>query len=239
MTNLILNGVDAMPQGGKLTIATAHVGDQVVVTIADTGVGMTDEVKRHVFDPFFTTKGARGTGLGLSVTYGIVSRHGGEIQVDSAPGSGTTFTLTFPVASEVPASEAPGASVAPTTAPLRCLVIDDEKDIADAIQDILEAYGHKVSTSEPEAALDHVQSDDFDLVITDLAMPGITGWQVNEAVKRRHPDVPVILMSGFGVEIDGDERRRQRVDAVLAKPIAIDDLLTAVAAVTSKRRPSA
>jgi signal transduction histidine kinase len=238
MTNLILNGVDAMPQGGQLTLTTAHVGDQVVVTIADTGGGMTEEVKRHLFDPFFTTKGPRGTGLGLSVSYGIVTRHGGQIRVDSTPGSGTTFTLTFPVATEVPEMESPGTIPIPTTASLRCLVVDDEKDIAEAIQDILQVYGHDVVTSDPVTALDLLQSDSFDVIITDLAMPGVTGWQVSEAAKRQHPDVPVILMSGFGIEIDAEERRRQRIDAVLPKPIAIDDLLRAVATVTTRRRPS-
>jgi signal transduction histidine kinase len=239
MTNLILNGLDAMPQGGQLTLATTHTGEHVVVTITDTGIGMTEEVKRHLFDPFFTTKGPRGTGLGLSVTYGIVTRHGGQIQVDSAPGAGTTFTLTFPVATEVPETAAPAASPAPTTRSLRCLVVDDENDIAEAIQDILHTYGHDVITSDGGSALNHVQSGNYDVVITDLAMPGITGWQVSEAVKRQRPDVPVILMSGFGIEIDADERRRQRIDAVLPKPIAVDDLLAAVAAVVAQRGRSA
>jgi CheY-like chemotaxis protein len=239
MTNLILNGLDAMPQGGKLTLTTARAGDRVVVTIGDTGIGMTDEVKRHLFDPFFTTKGPRGTGLGLSVTYGIVTRHGGQIEVASTPGVGTVFTLTFPVATEIPATDAPQAAPAPTTQSLRCLVVDDENDIAEAIQDILHTYGHDVITSDAGAALDHVQSGNYDVVITDLAMPGITGWQVSEAVKRQRPDVPVILMSGFGIEIDADERKRQRIDAVLPKPIAVDDLLTAVANVVAQRGRSA
>jgi signal transduction histidine kinase/ActR/RegA family two-component response regulator len=239
MTNLILNGLDAMPQGGKLTLTTARAGDRVVITIADTGVGMTDEVKRHLFDPFFTTKGPRGTGLGLSVTYGIVTRHSGHIEVASTPGVGTVFTLTFPVATEIPATDAPETTPTPTTQSLRCLVVDDENDIAEAIQDILHTYGHDVITSDAGAALDHVQSGNYDVVITDLAMPGITGWQVSEAVKRQRPDVPVILMSGFGIEIDADERKRQRIDAVLPKPIAVDDLLTAVATVIAQRGRSA
>jgi CheY-like chemotaxis protein len=239
MTNLILNGLDAMPQGGRLTLTTARAGEHVVVTITDTGVGMTEEVKRHLFDPFFTTKGPRGTGLGLSVTYGIVTRHGGQIEVASTPGAGTTFTLTFPVATELPPADVPAETPAPTTPSLRCLVVDDENDIAEAIQDILRTYGHDVITSDGGTALHHVQSGNYDVVITDLAMPGITGWQVSEAVKRQHPDVPVILMSGFGIEIDAEERRRQRIDAVLPKPIAVDDLLTAVATVVAQRGRSA
>jgi signal transduction histidine kinase/CheY-like chemotaxis protein len=235
MTNLILNGLDAMPEGGELALTTAHQGDEVVVTIRDTGVGMSDEVKRHVFDPFFTTKGPRGTGLGLSVTYGIVSRHGGDIRVETTPGAGTTFTLTFPVPKETPAAETQAPADVPAMRSLRCLVIDDEQDIAEAIKDILIAYGHEVVTSDPPAALSHVHSQFFDVVITDLAMPGVTGWQVNEAVKRQHPGIPVILMSGFGIAIDAEERERQKIDAVLPKPIGIDDLLTALANVTTGR----
>ncbi|MBM3218626.1 MAG: response regulator [Candidatus Rokubacteria bacterium] len=239
MTNLILNGVDAMPQGGRLTVATAHGGDRVTVTIADTGIGMTDEVKRHLFDPFFTTKGPRGTGLGLSVTYGIVSRHGGEITVDSAPDAGTTFLLSFPVATAAPEREAPPAALAPPAPGLRCLVVDDEADIAEAIRDILEAYGHEVVTGDPPTALEQLEDGRFDVVIADLAMQGVTGWQVSEAAKLQQPEVPVILMSGFGIEIDAEERRRRRIDAVLSKPIAIEDLLTAIAAVTGPRARSA
>jgi signal transduction histidine kinase/CheY-like chemotaxis protein len=233
MTNLILNALDAMPEGGTLTLSTALVDERIEVAVADTGVGMPLEVREKVFDPFFTTKGPQGTGLGLSMTYGIISRHGGSIAVESEPGQGSTFRLSLPRGADVQPVPAP---VVPSSAPpvraLRCLVVDDEPAVRAVIADILESAGHAVEQlGDGGEAIARFAAEPFDLVVTDLAMPRVSGWQVARAVKQVAPRVPVFLVSGFGVELTAEERRAHGVDLVLVKPLQIQEILDAVAEV--------
>jgi signal transduction histidine kinase len=239
MTNLILNALDAMPEGGILSLATHASGMHVEVTVADTGVGMSESVKEKIFDPFFTTKGPRGTGLGLSMTYGILVRHDAHIAVTSAPGQGTIFRLTFsalPPDAEVLTLPAP-PSPAPI-APLRCLVIDDEEAVARILSDILASAGHTpVVFTDPAAALARAASERFDVVFTDLAMPGLSGWEVARSIKAVTPDSVVILMTGYGVELSHDEQPNHGVDAVLTKPAGVTAILEAVARVAPRRDP--
>ena len=240
-TNLILNAVDAMPEGGALTLGTALVDGQVVATVTDTGMGIPAAVRDRIFDPFFTTKGPQGTGLGLSMTYGIVSRHGGAITVDSAEQRGTTFRLAFPPAvgeTTVAAVRAPAAESAPGRS-VRCLVVDDEPSVRTVLADILAAAGHQVVDLEDGAeAIARFRAEPFDLVLTDLAMPRVSGWQVARAVKHAAPTVPVFLVTGFGVELTADERRANGVDGVLVKPLQIQEILDAVAEVGRTRPPA-
>jgi signal transduction histidine kinase/CheY-like chemotaxis protein len=232
MTNLVLNALDAMPEGGTLTLSTALVGDCVEVMVADTGVGMTPEVREKVFDPFFTTKGPQGTGLGLSMTYGIVSRHGGTIVVESEPGAGSTFRLSLPRGVETQAEPPAPPAQAPAVRSLRCLVVDDEPPVRAVLGDILESAGHSVVTlGDGAEAIERFSSEPFDLVVTDLAMPRVSGWQVARAVKQVAPKVPVFLVTGFGVELSAEERQAHGVDIVLVKPLQIQEILDAVAEV--------
>jgi len=226
MTNLILNALDAMPDGGTLTLTTALVDERVEVVVADTGVGMAPEVREKVFDPFFTTKGPQGTGLGLSMTYGIVS------------GQGSTFRLSFPRGSDVqPAPPGPAPS-APAVRALRCLVVDDEPPVRAVLGDILESAGHSVVTlGDGAEAIARFAAETFDLVVTDLAMPRVSGWQVARAVKQAAPQVPVFLVTGFGVELSAEERRAHGVDLVLVKPLQIQEILDAVADVARTQPP--
>ncbi len=236
MTNLILNAVDAMPEGGALTLATALVDERVEVSVADTGVGMTPEVREKVFDPFFTTKGPQGTGLGLSMTYGIISRHGGSIDVETEVGRGSTFRLSLPRGSDVQPAPAAPVPETPAVRALRCLVVDDEPPVRAVIGDILESAGHIVVTlSDGGEAIARFAAEPFDLVVTDLAMPRVSGWQVARAVKHAKPQVPVFLVSGFGVELSPEERRAHGVDLVLVKPLQIQEILDAVAEVARAR----
>jgi CheY-like chemotaxis protein len=234
LTNLILNAVDAMPDGGTLTLATRAAETTVSLSLSDTGTGMTPDVQPLIFDPFFTTKGPSGTGLGLSITYGIVSRHGGQIRVESAEGQGTTFQLTFPVSTVAaepprPAAHEPGAA-------LRCLVVDDEQPVLEVIGDILTAGGHSaVLVADGAEAIRRFEAEPFDIVFTDLAMPGVNGWQVARAVKDHAPSVPVLLVTGWGVELSPDELRGKGIDALLSKPVQFDDILAAVAAFAPRR----
>jgi GAF domain-containing protein/CheY-like chemotaxis protein len=236
LTNLVLNAVDAMPSGGTLTLRTSATEGQVTVEVADTGTGIPEHIRQKIFDPFFTTKGPKGTGLGLSMAYGILARHSGRITVESEEGRGTTFRLVFPASDQVAEATLPPASPAGATVPLRCLVVDDEQEVAEVVVDILTAAGHTaVMEGSGQAAVARLAAERFDLVFTDLAMPGMTGWQVARAVKDRAPEVPVVMMSGFGVEVAPEELRTNGVDLVLAKPLQIRDVLSAVATIERMR----
>jgi len=230
MTNIILNAVDAMPRGGTLMITTAVVDGHAEITVRDTGTGMTPAVREKIFDPFFTTKGPQGTGLGLSMTYGIVSRHGASIAVESAEGQGSLFRLTFQPAAAVESPAATAAAPAPAPRSLHCLVVDDEEPVRTVLADILESAGHTVVTEgDGAAAITRFRDERFDLVLTDLAMPRVSGWQVALAIKAAAPLTPVFLVTGFGVELSADERRAHGVDQILVKPLQMQDILDAVA----------
>jgi GAF domain-containing protein/CheY-like chemotaxis protein len=238
LTNLILNAVDAMPEGGVLTLTTGAEGGEGVVTVADTGVGIPDALRARIFDPFFTTKGPHGTGLGLSMTYGIVERHGGRIGVESAEGQGTTFRLTFPAgapAEPAVAEPTPGAPADIGTS-LRCLVVDDEPVVGAMLGDVLESGGHRaVVLTDGGEAIARFGAEAFDVVFTDLAMPRVSGWQVARAIKEMAPTVPVFLVTGFGVELSEEERRTHAVDLVLVKPLQIHTILDVVAQAVQRR----
>jgi CheY-like chemotaxis protein len=226
-----------MPEGGTLTLATTLADERVEIAVADSGVGMAPEVRDKVFDPFFTTKGPQGTGLGLSMTYGIVSRHGGSIAVESEPGRGSTFRLSLPRGADVqPEPPAPIPVSSPPVRALRCLVVDDEPSVRAVIADMLESAGHTVvQLGDGGEAISRVAAEPFDLVVTDLAMPRVSGWQVARAVKQLSPRVPVFLVTGFGVELTTEERRAHGIDLVLVKPLEIQDILDAVAEVARAR----
>ncbi|HET9299358.1 MAG TPA: response regulator [Candidatus Polarisedimenticolaceae bacterium] len=237
-TNLVLNAVDAMPSGGSLRLACRREGQRVVATVADTGTGMTEEVQRQIFDPFFTTKGSRGMGLGMSVVYGILTRHGVEIDVATAVNRGTTFTLRFEVTDQAlqPAG-GDGAAMPQLLRPGRILVIDDEAEIVEIVKDVLSAEGHEVATAlNGHAGLATARQTRFDLVFTDLGMPDMTGWEVAERVREHSPQSAVVLVTGWGATLDPDEVRRHGVEAVLNKPFEIDELVRIAASLLTRAR---
>jgi GAF domain-containing protein/ActR/RegA family two-component response regulator len=230
MTNLILNAVDAMPRGGTLTVSSTVVDDRVELAVSDTGVGIPAAVKERIFDPFFTTKGPQGTGLGLSMTYGILSRHGARIAVESEEGHGSTFRITFPRGEPLVTSPPVPTDEPAAVESLRCLVVDDERSVATVLGDVLEASGHRVVVlTDGAEAIARVQQEPFDVVFTDLAMPRVSGWDVAHAVKASAPGVPVFLVTGFGVELSAAERRAHGVAEVFSKPLRIEDITRAVA----------
>jgi GAF domain-containing protein/CheY-like chemotaxis protein len=237
MTNLILNAVDAMPTGGTLTLTTALENNEVVVTVADSGVGIPEAIRGKIFDPFFTTKGPQGTGLGLSMTYGILSRHGGRITVESHVGRGTAFRLTFAPGEALDLDgPAPEPEPTPLGVSLRCLVVDDEEEVGTVLGDVLTTGGHRVVVlTDGGEAIARFRAEPFDLVFTDLAMPRVSGWQVAQAVKEIAPTVPVVLVTGFGVELSAEERQIHGVDLVVVKPLKIQDVLDVVARVARRR----
>lgn len=232
VTNLLFNALDAMPQGGTVTITLRHVqterGGVVLLTMTDTGVGIPDSVKARIFDPFFTTKGTRGTGLGLSMVHGIVRRHHGEILVASEERRGTTITISLPIAVEIPTvvmSEVTALPSVPYCA--RILVIDDDPLGVEILMAFLQTLGHEavVATGGPEG-LRLMETNKFDLVLTDLGMPEMSGWDVAQAAKTRLPSLPVVLVTGWGDHIDPSRLAGTGVDVVLTKPYTLSDLGT-------------
>jgi GAF domain-containing protein/CheY-like chemotaxis protein len=228
LTNLVLNAVDALPQGGDIRIATQVHDEHVELSVSDTGIGMSESVRRRIFEPFFSTKGPSGTGLGLAMVYGIVSRHGGEILVSSTEGAGSTFTIRLPAGRVTPARRS-GESL-PGAEAVRVLVIDDEPLVRETLGEILRQQHHDVVVADDGASgLARFREGAFDLVMTDLAMPGMSGWQVAQAVKAARPRVPVVLVTGWGVEVQADQLHTHGVDRVMAKPFRFEDVQEVVA----------
>lgn len=230
LTNLIFNAVDAMPQGGVVTITTRPQNGHVVLTVADTGTGMTDEVRRRCMDPFFTTKGKAGTGLGLSMVHGIVRRHEGKIEIETSLGKGTTFTIRLPVQSRAVARVDETPTVRSAVRSVHVLVVDDEPMVREIESEYLKAEGHtvEVAASGPEG-LEKFRATRFDVVVLDRAMPVMSGDQLAVAIKEIAPRVPVILLSGFGSMMQAAGEKPDGVDYVLGKPVTLQDLAQTVA----------
>jgi CheY-like chemotaxis protein len=222
VTNLILNAIDAMPAGGTLIIRS-HVerGDTVVLTVSDTGTGMPEAVRKRVFDPFFTTKGEAGTGLGLSVSYSIVKRHNGEMRVDSLLGRGTTFTIVLPVA-VAPASEPSLDLDAPGGRRGRILLVDNDAQVLSILTEMLKEAGHDViAVSSGAAAMDVFRPGTFDVVLTNIGMVGMTGWEVAQRIRAHDRNVPVAFITGWGLHEEDQERcRHLGIHHVLFKPVS-------------------
>jgi CheY-like chemotaxis protein len=199
--------------------------------VSDSGIGMSDDVRRKCLEPFFTTKGDRGSGLGLGMVYGIVHRHDGTLAITSAPGRGTTVTLAFPAAEDGVASRAAAAPQA-LTAPMHVLVVDDKAAARDLLQELLEADGHVVApVSTGLEAATRLRETAFDLVVTDRSMPAMSGDELARIVKESATPVPVIMITGFGVLMTSAEERPFGVDLVLPKPVTRAALRQALAAV--------
>lgn len=223
--NLVFNALDAMPEGGSLKITCAAEADILRVSFADTGLGMSDEVRERIFEPFYTTKGAQGTGLGLFVSYGIIERHGGAITVESEQGRGTLFQITLPRAEECDSTQAERASRQRTENALRVLVVDDEPFVREALADILRELGHAVrEAASGREALSILERESFDAVFSDLSMPEIDGWELAREVKRRDPRTRVAIVTGYGKDTPLPESDASTADAIIGKPFAFDQI---------------
>jgi len=232
LVNLVFNAVDAMPQGGTLTLSTRGSAGTVEIAVADTGVGMSEEVRSRVFDPFFTTKGKAGMGLGLAVSYGIVRRHEGSFEVESEPGRGTTFRIKLPAAAsrarQEPAAEAPAIALVPQRpGSTRILVVDDEENVRELLADILASEGYHVelAASGREALDKFGDGRGFDALFTDLGMQGMSGWELAHAVRELDAKIPVAVVTGWGEAVGSSERLAARVDWVIAKPFDTAQIL--------------
>jgi signal transduction histidine kinase/CheY-like chemotaxis protein len=247
LINLLLNAVDAMPNGGTLVLATTAAQDvenqapKIHCEVRDTGGGMDEQTRRRCLEPFFTTKGERGTGLGLAMVYGVLQRHSADLEIDSAPGRGTTMRLVFPAIDPAQARVAgdhpePGR---PSRLPL--LVIDDDPILLQTLRTILENDGHAVTVANGgedgiAAFRDAMRAGrPIAAVITDLGMPHTDGRRVAAAIKADSPDTPIILLTGWGQRLIDDDDAPDHVDLVLSKPPKLRDLRQALVDVTEAK----
>lgn len=229
LINLILNAVDAMPNGGTITINTMKDNGMVVFEVCDTGVGMTEEVRQRCLEPFFTTKGDEGTGLGLSMVYGFVKRRNGSISIDSRPGKGTKVRLVLPSDANEHAEQKIEMPVMVIPA-MRILVIDDESYARKLFSMYLRSDNHSVEFAESgQEGLQKFSSGKYDLVITDRAMPDMSGDQVALAVRKINPGTPVIMVTGFGDIMNENRQCPKGVDVVVCKPVTHTDLQRSIA----------
>ncbi|GAA4011048.1 CHASE3 domain-containing protein [Sphingomonas swuensis] len=248
LLNLAVNGRDAMDGEGVITIATSDValhegevaglpaGDYVRIAVADTGIGMTEEVQRRAFEPFFTTKEVgKGTGLGLSQIFGFARQSGGEVAIDSAVGVGTVVSLYLPrgqaQAAEVrmhPAMSQPSRGDLSARSGARILLVEDDPRVRGATVEALEDLDYQpVACANAEEALSAFEEREFDLVISDVIMPGMTGPELIRNLKRRFPEVAVLFVTGYVGEGEGDDLKGYEL---LRKPFTVGALEDAVAA---------
>ena len=243
LTNLVFNAVDAMPEGGRLTIRTRVTGTepaagdsdlrQVHIEVSDTGRGMDEETRRRCLEPFYTTKGERGTGLGLAMVYGMVQRHSADIEIESAPGEGTTVRLSFGVPTIIAGVPQP-ESVPAAPGRIRILIVDDDPLVLKAMCDTLTVAGHIVTTADGgQAGITCFQdalgtAEAFAVVITDLGMPYVDGRQVAAGVKQASPTTPVIMLTGWGQRMADQGEVPPHVDRVLSKPPKLRELNAAL-----------
>jgi PAS domain S-box-containing protein len=232
LVNLAVNARDAMPQGGALRIAIDRAGDDVRVCVADEGVGMAPQVADRAFEPFFTTKPAgEGTGLGLATVHGIVTDSGGEVTIDSAPGSGTAVTFTLPAAREATERRDPqaGAADEAVAAPgsARVLVVEDQDPVRRQAVRILERHGYAVR--EAASGAEALEGwGEVDVLVTDVVMPGMTGHELAQQAAELVPGLPVVFMSGHTEDVVLLDGAREREIAFVQKPFTRESLLGAV-----------
>jgi len=247
LVNMVFNAIDAMPEGGTLTLSTRTHGDSAIIKIVDTGVGMYPEVRSRIFDPFFTTKGKAGLGLGLAVSFGIIRRHGGNIDVESQYGKGTEFRVTLPVAKIAEQSmNPPSECVAPVLAeipapvveasgerlPTRLLVVDDEDFVRDLLREILEGENCNVCVAASGSeALSVFGEMEFDGVFTDIGMPGMSGWELAREIRQTDKKIPIAVITGWGEAVASHEQKAAGVDWVVAKPFTADRIAELVVAI--------
>ena len=231
-TNLINNAVDALPRGGEIRVQSCMNTEWAVITIEDTGGGIPLSIKDRIFDPFFTTKGPQSTGLGLSVSYGIINRHHGTITAESMEGKGTAFTIKLPITGKADTKEDHREKVIPMQGKhkkARILVIDDEADVRELLRDILSDAGHDVEMAHNGCeGIEMFEKQPYDLVLTDLGMPVMSGWEVAGKIRQMNKCVPIALVTGWNVVLDDAALHSSGVNLVVHKPFQVDQVLNLV-----------
>jgi signal transduction histidine kinase/CheY-like chemotaxis protein len=245
LVNMVFNAIDAMPEGGTLKLSSHTAGEKVTITVADTGVGMYPEVRSRIFDPFFTTKGKAGLGLGLAVSFGIIRRHGGNIEVESQYGNGTEFRITLPVAKIaetqlikrdlIVQTEEPQFQTTNRMEPTRLLVVDDEDFVRDLLGEILEGEQCLVELAQDGTeALALFREHKFDGVFTDVGMPGMSGWELAREIRQLNKHIPIAIVTGWGELVGSNEQRAAGVDWVIAKPFTAERIAELVREINAR-----
>jgi len=255
LTNLVFNAVDAMPEGGTLTVRTRMLAAESVgaagaddrrlcVEVLDTGVGMDEETRRHCLEPFFTTKGERGTGLGLAMVYGMVQRHDGDLEIESELGRGTLVRLVFPAVTAAADATMQSPELQQPKRSLRILLVDDDPLITESLRNALHSEGHLVTTADGGragiaafmAAKD--RAEPFSVVITDLGMPHVDGRKVAAAIRAISPQTPIVLLTGWGQRLASEHGVPPEVDRLLSKPPKLRELRVTLAELTQNCNPT-
>ncbi len=234
--NMINNALYAMPEGGYITLRTWDENTSVYMGISDSGSGMSKEVQEKVFDPFYTTKGVDGSGLGMSVAYGIIRRHGGNIDLTSEEGNGTAFTIELPVATETVLVEAPREQTIDIKADNhRILVADDVKEISEVLYMFLSKRGYHVDSVENgDDAIKLLENGNYDLLLCDLGMPDVSGWDVIKVAKSLDIKPKVGLITGWADTIDSLEGDAMGFDFIISKPIKLKILWAQIREILSE-----
>ncbi|MFV1976629.1 MAG: ATP-binding protein, partial [Candidatus Scalindua sp.] len=233
--NIIINSLDAMPDGGRISFSTWSKEDTLFVSISDTGEGMSENTKKHIFDPFFTTKVAVGTGLGMSTSYGIMTRHGGKINIESEVGKGSTLTLQFPTTTK---AVRPMVSAKPErdtkSKNIRILVVDDEENTRKLLDIFLSEDGHKVKTVGNGAeAIEMAKREEYDLVLCDMLMPDIYGYDVIKALNALDKRPKIGIITGWVEELKPVTSGELNVDFIMKKPFEFSELTKHINEITS------
>ena len=238
LLNLVQNAIDAMPEGGTITVRTATDGGDACIAVRDTGVGMSAEVRERAFEPFFTTKGSKGSGLGLAEVYGIARRHRGTATISSVPGRGTEVMLRFP--RQAPAGVEPERATAAPTQPRRILVVEDHDDGREFLRRILQGDGHDVvavaSCAEARRALASQDTRSFDLMLTDVGLPDGNGWDLVSSTKAAFPQLRIGVITGWEPNVGAE--RTDGAEFVLRKPLRAPELKAHIAGVPVSAHPS-
>ena len=230
LVNMLLNSLEAMPDGGTVTVCARREDEEVKIDIIDSGTGIPKSERSKIFDPFYTTKGVKASGLGLCVSKGIVQNCGGAIALESEEGKGTKFTIRLPLRTSpeaVKPDEGDKHITEPIAIPqaLKVLIVDDEFIIVELLTTLLKGLGHNVTgIADPLKARSILKEEVFDLVITDLGMPGVSGFELAKSVKERNPNTKVVLITGWGADYEKKDLRDRGVDGVLGKPFKLAEL---------------
>ncbi len=241
-TNILFNSMDATIKSGIVSITTWSDSDSVFISLEDTGIGMTEETKQKIFEPFFSTKGTKGNGLGMSQVYGIVKRHHGDIEVESELNKGTKITIKLIPSFQNESQEEFADTLKPEAEKLKqiegkeIMVVEDEPEIRNIMKSILQSQGYNPHCFESaETAIASFKTDKFNLLITDLGLSGLNGWELIKSIRKIDKTIPILIVTGWGNEINQDKLRENSVNAMIAKPFKIDQILSTVQELLNKK----